>query len=123
MTDTKKILIIEDEQDLREMYKIKLESVGFKVITADNGDSGLKAISKEKPDIVLLDLIMTKKNGFQVLEELKKNKKNNNLAVIVLSNLGQDDDISLALELGAKDYLIKAQISLDDLVEKIQSYT
>lgn len=118
----KKILIVEDEEDLREMYSSKISSAGYNVITATCGDEGLTAIKKEKPDLVLLDLIMPRKNGFDVMEELKNDKNKIETPIIILSNLCQDEDMELAKEMGAIDYLIKSQIKLDDLVIRINQY-
>lgn len=118
----KKILVVEDEEDLREMYSTKIASAGYKVFTATCGDEGLKAIRKEKPDLVLLDLIMPRKNGFDVLEELKKDKKLTKVPIMVLSNLCQDEDMQLVEEMGAVDYIVKSQVKLDDLVLKIDKF-
>jgi DNA-binding response OmpR family regulator len=118
----KKILIIEDEEDLREMYGDKVKSAGYQVLTANCGDDGLKLIRSEKPDLIILDLIMPRKNGFDVMEEIKKDKTMGQMPIIVLSNLCQDDDKNLAKELGAADYLIKSQIRLEDLVNIVNNF-
>jgi DNA-binding response OmpR family regulator len=117
-----KILVVEDDNSLREMYETKLKKEGFLTYTAIDGEEGLKKIKEIKPDVVILDLIMPKKNGFDVLTEINKNKSSQKPPIIVLSNLGLDDDIILAKSLGAKDYLVKSTLLLKDLVKKIKEY-
>lgn len=107
----KKILIIEDEVYLSEMYKIKLESEGYKVLIAENGEEGIKKIESEKPNLVLLDLMMPKMNGFQVLEQLQEKNLLEGLRVYVLSNLSQKEEIEKGVSLGAEGFLIKASLT------------
>lgn len=108
---TKKILLIEDEAYLSEMYKIKLESEGYKVFIADNGEDGIKKIETEKPDLVLLDLMMPKMNGFQVLEKLREKNLLDSIRIYVLSNLSQREEIEKGVSLGAEGFLIKASLT------------
>ncbi len=110
-----KILIMEDEPILSQALTIELNSYGYTVFAADNGVDGLEMFYKEKPDLVLLDLLMPKKNGYEVLEELKSKKMLHGLKVIVLSNLGQDDEKKRAIALGAKNFFVKSSIDLEDL--------
>lgn len=110
-----KILIMEDEPILSQALTIELNSYGYTVLAADNGVDGLDIFYKEKPDLVLLDLLMPKKNGYEVLEELKSKKLLHGLKVIVLSNLGQDDEKKRAIALGAKNFFVKSSIDLEDL--------
>lgn len=110
-----KILIMEDEPILSQALFIELSSHGYTVLTADNGVDGLKSFYKEKPSMVLLDLLMPKKNGYEVLEELKSKKMLRDVPVIVLSNLGQDEEKKRALALGAKYFFIKSSIDLNEL--------
>ena len=117
-----KILIVEDDKSLRDMYEIKMKKEGFITDTAADGEDGLKKIKEKKPDVVILDLITPKKNGFDVLAEINKNKESQKPPVIVLSNLGLSDDIMLAKSLGAKEYLIKSNLLMKDLVKKIREY-
>lgn len=115
----KKILIIEDEDVIRDMYRLRLEKDDFIVEVAGDGEEGLEKIKSWKPDLVLLDLIMPKLNGFDLLEIINKDDKLRKVPVLVLSNLGQEDDIRLAKDLNAKDYIIKSDTTLDIVVKKI----
>lgn len=116
----KKILIIEDEEHLREMYKIKFVLEGFEVITAKDGEKGLALAKSEKPDLVLLDIIMPKINGFEVLEKIREDKSTKKMHVYILSNLGQDDEIERSKELGADGFFVKANLTPTQLAEKIK---
>ena len=116
----KKILMIEDDRFLRKIYRDKLTRAGFDFIEATNGEEGLNKVISESPDLVLLDLILPRKNGFDVLIEMKRNKNTKNIPVIILSNLGQELDIKRGLGLGAQNYLVKTDISLSEVVEKIK---
>jgi len=118
-----KILMIEEDRFLRKIYKNKLSKENFEFIEATNGEEGLNKIVSEKPDIVLLDLILTRKSGFDVLVEMKRNGKTKKIPVIILSNLGQESDIKRGLSLGAKEYLVKTEISLFDVVNKIKEWS
>ena len=108
---------------MRKIYKNKLSRENFEFIEATNGEEGLNKIISEKPDIVLLDLILARKSGFDVLIDMRRNKKTKKIPVIVLSNLGQESDIKKAYSLGAKEYLIKTEISLFDVVDKIKEWS
>lgn len=116
----KKILIVEDEIYLIEMYKMKLENEGYKVFTASNGKEGLAAARKEIPDLILLDLVMPEMDGYQLLAELRKDKATKNAIIYILSNLGQSDEIKRGLEDGANGYMIKANITPAQLSEEIK---
>ena len=113
-----KILMIEEDRFLRKIYRNKFNKEGFKFVEATNGQEGLNKIFFEKPDIVLLDLILPRKSGFDVLVEMKKNEKTKNIPVIIFSNLGQESDIKIGLSLGAQEYLIKSETSLSEVVNK-----
>jgi len=115
-----KIVIIEDDTFLGEMYVTKFELEGFEMHLAPNGEDGLKLVNKVRPDLILLDIIMPKKNGFEVLEELKKDPKLRDIPVILLTNLGQKEDIDKGLELGAADYLIKAHFVPSEVIQKVK---
>lgn len=119
MAEMKTIAVIEDDTILLKALNVELLSSNFNVISASDGEAGLELVKKEKPDLVLLDLIMPKKTGFEVLEGLKKNKGTAKIPVIILSNLGQDEDIKKAKKLGAKDFYHKSSTNLKDLTEKI----
>jgi DNA-binding response OmpR family regulator len=117
---SKKVLIIEDDKFLRELLGKKLSGLGYCAILAVDGEEGLEKIKKEKPDIVLLDLILPGINGFEVLEKAKKDSNISNIPVIILSNLGQSEDIEKGLKLGAKDFLVKAHFTPQEIVNKLQ---
>jgi DNA-binding response OmpR family regulator len=116
----KKILFIEDESALQKTFGEILKQEGFKVISALDGESGLDLAKTEKPDLILLDLILPKKDGFEVLKELKENEKTKEIPVIVLTNLEGIDDVDRALQLGATTYLVKAQYTLEEVIEKVK---
>jgi len=125
MTDKKptKILVAEDDKFLSKIYSEKLKELGYQVFIAMDGDEAIAIIKRDKPNLVLLDLIMPKKNGFEVLEEINKTAALKKIPVIVASNLGQESDIEKAKNLGAVDYLIKADTSFDDILKKIEKYS
>ena len=116
----KKILFIEDESALQETFKDFLDQEGYQMVSALDGEIGLRLAKIEKPDLILLDLILPKKDGFEVLEELKKEEGTKDIPVIVLTHLEEMEDVQKAIELGARDYLVKANYSLKDVVEKIK---
>lgn len=118
----RKILIIEDDQFLTRVYQAKLSREGFEVLTAFNGDEGINLAKAKKPEIILLDLVMPIKDGFMVLKELKKESCFKKVPVIILSNLGQDSDLERAKNLGAVDYLVKTNVSINEVVAKIREY-
>ncbi len=120
----KKIAIIEDDLEIKDMYRIKLELGGYEVVSAENGADVLKLIKSEKPDLILLDILLPKKDGFEVLREIKdsKNKEIKSIPVIMLSNLSNKEDIDEAKKLGASDYFIKAKISPKEVAEKIGEF-
>lgn len=114
------ILVVEDEPILQKALVIELKSSGFEVSTCDNGDECLNLVKKEKPALVMLDLLITGKNGFEVLAEMGKEGLLAQSPVVVLSNLGQEHDKEKALKLGAKDYFVKSDTDLNDLVMLIK---
>ena len=116
------ILIVEDEDFLIMALKDNLVAEGYTVDIARNGDEALKKIQKKKPSLVLLDILMPQKDGFYVLEEIKKNPERQLIPVIVLSNLGEDKVIKRALDMGADDYLVKSQHSIQEVIEKVKDY-
>lgn len=118
---TKKILIIEDDKFLRELIVRKLIEEGFRTLEADDGEEGLKKIKEEKPDLVLLDLILPGIDGFEVLSKMKEESTLSSIPVIILSNLGQREKIEKGLKLGVIDYLIKAFFTPDEIIEKIKN--
>lgn len=115
-----KVLMIEEDRFLRKIYKNKLSLAGFEFVEATNGVEGLNKVISEKPDIVLLDLILPRKNGFDVLIEMKRSEQVKDIPVIILSNLGQVADVEKGLALGAQEYLVKPEVTLSDVVNKIK---
>jgi len=114
----KRILLAEDDRFLRRAEEAALKRAGFVVLAAADGEEALRMAIAEKPDLVLLDLIMPKLQGFEVLKALKADPATAAIPVVVLSNLGQDGDVQRALEGGAVAYLVKANLSLDELVAR-----
>jgi DNA-binding response OmpR family regulator len=115
-----KILLVEDDSFLLSMYATKFELENFNVVTAEDGEKAVRIASKEAPDIILLDIILPKLNGFEVLKHLKADKTTANIPVILLTNLSQKDEIDRGLSMGAKDYLIKAHFMPSEILEKIK---
>jgi two-component system alkaline phosphatase synthesis response regulator PhoP len=115
----KKILIVEDEEILLDLLKKKLINQGYGVVVARDGEEGLRIMREEKPDLVLLDIIMPKLGGFEVMEEMQKDSKLKNIPIIIVSNSGQPVEIEKARELGARDWLIKTEFDPQEVVEKV----
>ena len=121
MTDTKfKILLIEDEEMLASMYSTKFKKEGFEIEVALNGEEGLKKAKENKFDIVLVDIIMPKLDGFAVLKELRTMEEYKEIPIFMLTNLGQDEDMEKGKKLGATDYLVKANFTPSQVLEKIK---
>jgi len=119
---SKQILIIEDDEFFRELIAKKLNKSGFEFSLAINGQEGVERMKTDKPALVFLDILLPDVDGFDILTKIKADKEISSIPIIILSNLGQKEDIDKGLELGATDYLIKAQIDLDEIVEKIKKY-
>jgi len=117
----KKILLVEDDKFLRELMSKKLLSLGFDVSVAPDGETAVEQVKLVKPDVVLLDLILPGINGFEVLEKTKSNPETAAIPVIILSNLGQQEDIERGLKLGAKDFLVKAHFTPQEIVNKLKT--
>lgn len=115
-----KILIIEDDKFLRELIIQKLGKEGFDLAEAADGEEGVRKMKEEKPNLVLLDLILPGIDGFEVLRRAKADKELAPIPVVILSNLGQKDDIDKGIGLGAADYLIKAHFTPGEIVSKIK---
>ena len=116
----KKILIVEDDKFLRELISQKLLKEGYDIVEAIDGEKGIKSIKEDKPDLVLLDLILPGVDGFEVLTQMKEDPAVSAIPVIILSNLGQKDDIERGLKIGAVDYLIKAHFTPGEIIAKIK---
>ena len=115
-----KVLIVQDDKFLSSAYRMKFTKAGYEVVLASDGSEGVNMLSTFTPDIILLDLVMPVKDGFTMLAEVKANEAYKNIPVIITSNLSQKEDIDKAKALGATDFIIKSDISLDDLVTKVQ---
>lgn len=116
----KKILFIEDEAALQEAFGDVLKQAGYNVISALDGEAGLRLAKSEKPDLIMLDLMLPKIHGFEVLEKLKQDPGTKDIPVIVLTNLEKVEDVDKAIELGAKTYLVKMQYNLEEVIEKVK---
>lgn len=116
----KNILFIEDESALQRTIGDILKSKNYKVMKALDGESGLRLAIEEKPDLILLDLILPKMDGFEVLKGLKASEETKNIPVIILTNLEETENIQKALELGATTYLVKPSYTLEEVVKKIE---
>ena len=117
---SKKILIIEDEEVLLGLLQKKLTKEGYRVLLARDGEVGLKIMNKEKPDLVLLDIIMPVKDGFEVMEVMHKDEKLNKIPIIIISNSGQPVELERAKALGARDWLIKTELDPQEVLEKVR---
>ncbi|EKE20025.1 MAG: response regulator receiver modulated diguanylate cyclase/phosphodiesterase [uncultured bacterium] len=115
-----KILIVEDDLVLNKSLSEYLSADGFEVISAIDGEAGLELAISEKPDLVLLDIILPKKDGYQVLKEIRANNEVKNVPIVLLTNLGSIADVEKALELGATTYLVKADYRMEEISLKIK---
>ena len=118
----KSVLVVEDDPFYSNIYKAKFTKEGFDVRIAKNGDEAMKAARERKPDLMLLDLIMAGKDGFETLADFRNDPTFSDLRIIVLSNLSQEEDIERTKRLGATEYVVKANISLQDMVDKVKGY-
>ena len=117
--EKKKILIIEDEKSLVKLISEAIDHEKFKVILAIDADEGMSKVISEKPDLIILDILLPGKNGFEFLKDIKGKKETEKIPVIILSNLGQEEEIRMSLGLGAIDYLVKSDFTIDEVVAKI----
>ena len=116
----KKILIIEDDSFLQGLASTKLEKEGFSVRGASNSDEAMKLLAADLPDLILCDLVMPGIDGFGILKMVRENPTTAKIPLIVFSNLSEDKDIKRAKELGATDYMVKSNFTLDELADKIK---
>lgn len=116
------ILIVEDEDFLIRVLEDNLVAEGYAVDIAKNGEEAIAKIGEKKPGLVLLDILMPKRDGFYVLEEIKKNPEYKLIPVIILSNLGEDVAIKRALKMGADDYFVKSQHPIQEVIAKVKDY-
>ncbi len=115
----KRILIVEDEEIITSLLQKKLAKEGYEISIAREGETGLKMMREEKPDLVLLDIIMPKMGGLEVMEEMAKDRRIKGIPVIVISNSGQPVEIDRAQKLGAKDWLIKTEFDPQEVIDKV----
>lgn len=118
----KKILLVEDDAFFQKFYAFKLAEIGYQVVNAVDGEDGILKLQQEMPNLVLLDLIMPKKDGFEVLTARQANPILLQIPVIVFSTLGQEEDVKRAIILGANDYINKSFFDFDSLLGKIQAF-
>ena len=116
----KKILFIEDESALQKTFGDILKEAGYKMISALDGETGFKLAQIQKPDLVLLDLILPRMHGFEVLRKLKEKPETKEIPVIVLTNLERMEDVEQAVKLGAVAYLVKTQYTIEEVIEKVK---
>jgi DNA-binding response OmpR family regulator len=117
----RKILIVEDDNFVAEVYFAKLSEMGYEIILAQNGKEGLTALGSNKIDLILLDILMPVMDGVEMLEEIKKRKEWENIPVILLTNVGEQESIRKVREMGVKNYLIKSHFTPAEVIEKIES--
>lgn len=122
MKNGKKILIVDDDDFLLDLYAIKFKEAGFLVDIAKNGEEAIERVKQSSPDIMLLDVVMPKMDGFEVLRIMKEQNIVPHTHIVLLSNLGQKEDIDRGLKLGARDYIIKAQFTPSEVVAKVKSF-
>ena len=115
-----KIVLVEDDPLLIDIYSTKFKEAGFTVAVIDRGDMAPAFIAKEKPDLVILDIVLPQKDGWDILKTVKANVKTKNIKVVILSNLGQKEEIEKGMALGASGYLIKAHHTPSEVVREIK---
>ncbi len=120
--DKKKIMVVEDDIFVMDIYHTKLEQEGFQVIEAANGLEALKKLEKIIPDVMLLDIIMPYMDGLEALEKIKADDRFKDIPIILLTNLSQKEEVTKGLGLGANDYLIKSHFTPSEVLEKIKSF-
>ena len=118
----KRVLIVEDEPSLLELYRLALEQAGFVVFTAVNGDAGYLLAKGNPVDLILLDILMPKVDGYEALRHLKNDPDTKEIPVIIFSNLSQKEEIEKGLKLGAKDFVVKTSVTPKALVEKVKQW-
>jgi two-component system response regulator VicR len=122
MDQNKKVVIVEDDEHIAKVYRLKLEEHNIVPIIASDGEEAVQKVFSEKPDLILLDVMLPKKDGFWVLEQVRSNVEFLNTPIIVLSNLWEQTDRERALVLGASDYLVKIDNTIQEVVDKIEGY-
>lgn len=116
------ILLIEDDKALLELYSMSLKRAGFEVLSALDGQDGLEMAQEEKPDLILLDILLPKVDGYSILEKLRSNPETENFSVIIFSNLSQKEEIEKGYRLGADDYVVKTSMTPKEMVKKVKEF-
>ena len=119
---TQSLVVAEDDPILAKVVIEELSEAGFEVHHAKNGVEAIELVTSKKPDLLLLDVVMPEKNGFEVLEAVKKSPVTSGVPVIMMTMLGQDEDIKKGLSLGASDYIVKSQHAVGEIVEKVKDF-
>ncbi len=122
MNTNKIVMIVEDDEHISKVYEIKLRKEEIEVSIARDGEEAVAKITAEKPNLIILDLMLPKRDGFWVLEEIKKNPLTASIPVIVLSNLGQKSDQDRVLALGANEFLVKVDYPIQQVIDKVKGY-
>ncbi|MFH0806486.1 MAG: response regulator [Candidatus Brennerbacteria bacterium] len=122
MAEMKRILLVEDEPLLGNLLKQRLEKEGFEMVLARDGEEALAKLRESKPDLILLDIILPKISGFELLETLQADPQFERAPVIIISNLGQESDVARGQALGAIQYFVKAKVSIEELVEHVKTF-
>jgi len=122
MPDQKTILLVEDEPLLANLLKQRLEKEGISVFLGRDGEEALNILKENKPDLILLDIILPKISGFELMEVLQKDPQFQKAPIVIISNLGQESDVERGQSLGAIGYFIKAKVSIEDLVSKVKAF-
>ncbi len=120
VTNSKKILIVEDDDSLAGIYEVRLSNESYSLNRVTNGEDALAAAIDFQPDLILLDIMMPKVSGFDVLDILKNTPETANIKIVMLTAMGQDSDKKRAMELGADDYLVKSQVLIVDVLDRIK---
>lgn len=115
-----KVLVIDDDPFILDMYVLKFRDAGFQIETAQDGEQGLQKIISYQPDIVLLDVVMPKMDGFDVIKKIKNTIPKHSFRILFLTNFGQKEDVERGMELGADGYIIKAHFTPTEVVEKVR---
>lgn len=120
--DSKRILLVEDEKIIVELVERKLKEEGYEVVVARDGEEGLEKLEEEKPDLILLDIVMPRMDGFEVMEKMMEEEMTDSIPIIIISNSGQPVELDRAQELGARDWLIKTEFDPAEVVEKVKKH-
>jgi len=118
----RKVLVIDDDKHISKVYEMKFAKEGYDVVSVHSGEDGMKTVAEWIPDLIILDIMLPDKDGFFVLEELKKKTEFSGIPVLAISNLGQNKDQEHALALGAREYLVKVEYSVEEIIDRAKKY-